>query len=266
MGQTETSAIFAGTGLHIDIDVKKEKRRRKEENIFNQMDIEKQEEEGEVGRGKTKSKKKKDSKLKHEKPVIEVEIKNDGETEEEKKKRLMREKAKALSRRIAGVTVKEEPKDRHNDDELEAGEIREESPTDTSPTGKTTEKSKECHKKDGHRESKKDSKRDGKKKRRKDAKFEGKRIKGLKKWEPYKRPKTDDDDHGDDKNDDADDKGSREKSAAQDEYVLAKLFKKSGVHSALRHDAIVDSGAPDYAIVEAEAKKVAAEAAARLKV
>lgn len=51
-----------------------------------------------------------------------------------------------------------------------------------------------------------------------------------------------------------------------DDYVLRKLLKKSGgVHSALRHDVIMDSADPDYALVEGEAERVAREAVRRLR-
>ncbi len=36
----------------------------------------------------------------------------------------------------------------------------------------------------------------------------------------------------------------------EDNYVLRKLFKKSGVHAALRHDKIVNETAPDHALIE----------------
>ena len=38
--------------------------------------------------------------------------------------------------------------------------------------------------------------------------------------------------------------------------MLTRLFKKSGVHSAVRHDVIEGHGTPDGAILEAEATKV----------
>lgn len=56
-----------------------------------------------------------------------------------------------------------------------------------------------------------------------------------------------------------------EQSQKQDDYVLQKLFKKSGVHSAMQHDSIVDSAAPDYALVEGEAERVAQQAIRRLR-
>lgn len=49
-------------------------------------------------------------------------------------------------------------------------------------------------------------------------------------------------------------------SKSQDEYVLSKLFKSSGVHSALSHDVIVDSSDADYMLLESEAERVAKDA------
>ena len=51
----------------------------------------------------------------------------------------------------------------------------------------------------------------------------------------------------------------------KDNYVLAKLFKKSGVHSAVQHDVIMDTATADYAIIESEAKRAADEAMAALR-
>ena len=43
------------------------------------------------------------------------------------------------------------------------------------------------------------------------------------------------------------------------------LYLLAGIHGAMKHDKIMDCSRPDYAIVEAEAEKVAREAAAALK-
>uniref|UniRef100_A0AAX7URZ7 DNA excision repair protein ERCC-6 n=1 Tax=Astatotilapia calliptera TaxID=8154 RepID=A0AAX7URZ7_ASTCA len=51
-----------------------------------------------------------------------------------------------------------------------------------------------------------------------------------------------------------------------DDYVLAKLFKKSGIHSVMQHDTIIESSNPDYVLVEAEANKVAQDALKALKI
>ncbi|KAA0193871.1 hypothetical protein HAZT_HAZT003111 [Hyalella azteca] len=56
-----------------------------------------------------------------------------------------------------------------------------------------------------------------------------------------------------------------EDSKAQDDYVLSKLFKRSGVHTALSHDAIVNSSDPDYLLLQSEADRVAKEAMKALR-
>jgi hypothetical protein len=104
-----------------------------------------------------------------------------------------------------------------------------------------------------------------KKKRKKDKKFEGTRVPHLTKVRPYRPPAEFPSPEGEEE-DSEDSKQERKKAtdaAAQDDYVLAKLFAKSGgVHSALRHDAIVDDDAADHALLEAEAAQ-AAKAAVR---
>jgi len=62
-----------------------------------------------------------------------------------------------------------------------------------------------------------------------------------------------------------DEKEQEEASRNQDNYVLSKLFAKSGVHSAVQHDAIIDGGGPDYAIVESEASEIAKQAIRAMK-
>ncbi|XP_070607571.1 LOW QUALITY PROTEIN: DNA excision repair protein ERCC-6 [Erythrolamprus reginae] len=51
-----------------------------------------------------------------------------------------------------------------------------------------------------------------------------------------------------------------------DDYVLEKLFKKSGIHSIMKHDAIMEASSPDFVLVEAEASRVAQDALRALKV
>lgn len=51
----------------------------------------------------------------------------------------------------------------------------------------------------------------------------------------------------------------------KDDYVLSKLFKKSGVHTALQHDTIVDHSVNDYVFIEAEAHRYAEEAVRALR-
>jgi len=56
------------------------------------------------------------------------------------------------------------------------------------------------------------------------------------------------------------DQDQSQSSKNQDDYVLQRLFAKTGVMSALRHDTIVGDGDPDYALVEGEAERVAKQA------
>ncbi|GBL90945.1 DNA excision repair protein ERCC-6 [Araneus ventricosus] len=84
--------------------------------------------------------------------------------------------------------------------------------------------------------------------KRKASKIEGEKIDYVVKKSVYKTPENEED-----------------KTLNEDDYVLSKLFKKSGVHTALKHDVIVESSTPDYSIVEGEANRVATEAIKALK-
>ncbi|XP_075361018.1 DNA excision repair protein ERCC-6 isoform X1 [Mycteria americana] len=90
-----------------------------------------------------------------------------------------------------------------------------------------------------------------KKKHHKDAKFEGERIPHLVKQKRYRRENSEE---------------KEEDSKKNDDYVLEKLFKKSGVHSVMKHDAIMEASSADYVLVEAEANRVAQDALRALKV
>ncbi|XP_054428344.1 DNA excision repair protein ERCC-6 isoform X2 [Pteronotus mesoamericanus] len=86
----------------------------------------------------------------------------------------------------------------------------------------------------------------------KDAKFEGTRIPHLVKKRQYQKQDNESE--------------SENKNQSNDDYVLEKLFKKSvGVHSVMKHDAIMDGGSPDYMLVEAEATRVAQDALKALR-
>nr|XP_005481307.3 DNA excision repair protein ERCC-6 isoform X1 [Zonotrichia albicollis] len=94
-----------------------------------------------------------------------------------------------------------------------------------------------------------ESQRDkSKKKHHKDAKFEGKRIPHLVKQKQYRRENSEEQD-----------------SKKNDDYVLQKLFKKSGVHSVMKHDAIMDASNADHVLEEAEANRVAQDALRALR-
>ena len=91
----------------------------------------------------------------------------------------------------------------------------------------------------------------------KSAKFEGHRISHLVKSDVFK---------GNDKSSDANEKEKeKEENEHQDQYVLSKLFKKSGVHSAVKHDMIVEGGGADFALIEGEAERVAKDAVNKLR-
>ncbi|TKS85519.1 DNA excision repair protein ERCC-6 [Collichthys lucidus] len=104
----------------------------------------------------------------------------------------------------------------------------------TSPH-KHREKRKHCDSADSDKHKRK------KRKHSQDARFEGHRISHLVKKRTYKKA-------------DAEDSGT----GKSDDYVLAKLFKKSGIHSVMQHDTIMESSNPDYVLVEAEANRDAA--------
>ncbi|XP_067277314.1 DNA excision repair protein ERCC-6 [Pseudorasbora parva] len=89
-----------------------------------------------------------------------------------------------------------------------------------------------------------------KRKHSEDARFEGCRISHLVKKKRYKKEEEEEE--------------KNEKKS--DDYVLAKLFKKSGIHSVMTHDTIMESSNPDYVLVEAEANRVAKDALRALKV
>lgn len=112
--------------------------------------------------------------------------------------------------------------------------------------------------------------------------FEGQRISHLVKKRTYKNEEKEDNETRDQKK--------------SDDYVLAKLFKKSGglcwssagtvlvlrsnkmlwmsilcvcvsgIHSVMQHDSIIESSNPDFVLVEAEANRVAKDALKALKV
>ncbi|NXA48718.1 ERCC6 protein, partial [Nothocercus julius] len=89
------------------------------------------------------------------------------------------------------------------------------------------------------------------KKHHRDAKFEGERIPHLVKQKQYRKENSEE---------------KEEETKKNDDYVLEKLFKKSGVHSVMKHDAIMEASTADYVLVEAEANRVAQDALKALKV
>uniref|UniRef100_A0A1A7X486 DNA excision repair protein ERCC-6 n=1 Tax=Iconisemion striatum TaxID=60296 RepID=A0A1A7X486_9TELE len=84
------------------------------------------------------------------------------------------------------------------------------------------------------------------------ARFEGHRISHLVKKRTFRKAESEE--------------NSTEDRKESDDYVLAKLFKKSGIHSVMQHDTIMESSNPDYVLVEAEANRVAKDALKALKI
>ncbi|XP_023266383.1 DNA excision repair protein ERCC-6 isoform X2 [Seriola lalandi dorsalis] len=115
----------------------------------------------------------------------------------------------------------------------------------TSPQ-KHREKRKHCD------SAQSDKQKHKKRKHSHDARFEGHRISHLVKKKTFKKTENEDNETEDQKK--------------SDDYVLAKLFKKSGIHSVMQHDTIMESSNPDYVLVEAEANRVAKDALKALKV
>ncbi|XP_038152187.1 DNA excision repair protein ERCC-6 [Cyprinodon tularosa] len=112
--------------------------------------------------------------------------------------------------------------------------------------GKHREKRKHCDSADV------DKRKHKKHKRSRDARFEGHRISHLVKKRTYKKEESEE--------------NSTEDQRKSDDYVLAKLFRKSGIHSVMQHDTIMQSSNPDYVLVEAEANRVAKDALKALKI
>ncbi|XP_054455945.1 DNA excision repair protein ERCC-6 [Anoplopoma fimbria] len=111
---------------------------------------------------------------------------------------------------------------------------------------KHREKRKHCDSVDSDKHKRKHKKR----KHSKDSRFEGHRISHLVKKKAFEKAEGEDNETG----------------KKSDDYVLAKLFKKSGIHSVMQHDTIMESSNPDYVLVEAEANRVAKDALKALKV
>ncbi|NXT81239.1 ERCC6 protein, partial [Zapornia atra] len=98
--------------------------------------------------------------------------------------------------------------------------------------------------------SRKSHKVKSEKKNHKNAKFEGQRIPHLVKQKQFRREHTEEEEESPKKNDD---------------YVLEKLFKRSGIHSVMKHDVIMEATRADHVLLEAEANRVAQNALKALK-
>ncbi|ESO83914.1 hypothetical protein LOTGIDRAFT_108551, partial [Lottia gigantea] len=223
---TETSAIFAGTGS--DVKLKKNSK-----NIFDEMKEEKKEKEMEVA-----------------------------STLEDDEVARMREFARKLSQQMEQNKLKKsesasnslpsksnEPstsKSKITYADYKKMKLQKEGSSNESKLKKEISEPSSSSNHTSHKKHKK---------KKRDAKFEGERIPNLVKHRKFKRG-------SDGENDDDD---NEKPASKQDDYVLHTLFQKGGIHSAMKHDKIMECGRPDYAIVEAEAEKVAKQAVAALR-
>ena len=213
---TETSAIFAGTGANIKIKPKKIKSK------YSVPVFQPKNDRGKEVDGAKKNVQNSLSRLYTEESdsihSINDETKSSIMLSEELRLKL-REKARKISNKLS------------KDTDAKVGE---------NDAVKVRSKKKKSHK--SHKKSK-----------IKDKRFEGVKVSHLVKKRNYKAPLVNEEDEA-------------KVAKNQDEYVLGKLFAKSGVHSALQHDAIVDDASPDFAIVESEAAEVAKQAVRAMKV
>ncbi|XP_031434408.1 DNA excision repair protein ERCC-6 [Clupea harengus] len=104
-----------------------------------------------------------------------------------------------------------------------------------------------------HRKKEEEKKKKHKHKQSRDGRCEGQRVSHLVKRRTYRQQ-------------DQEEEEEKKEQRQTDDYVLAKLFKKSGIHSVMKHDSIMEASNPDYVLVEAEADRVAKDALRALKV
>ena len=100
------------------------------------------------------------------------------------------------------------------------------------------------------------SKKEKRRRRRKSVEIDGSKVQNVEKMESYKAKDEDRENEQDEK---------KKTSSTSEDDVLMSLFRSSGIHSALKHDKIEQSGNPDYVLVEKEAERVAKQAVNALK-
>ncbi|KAK7113755.1 DNA excision repair protein ERCC-6-like isoform X2 [Littorina saxatilis] len=234
---TETSAIFAGTGSNVHMPRRSAVAptptpKALRPNRFDQM---KKEKEAAAAEEEEKKKKKK-----ADEP--EEEDSNSYGLDMSEMER-MREFARKLSRQMEeakkkkeGVAGSQGNGEAEKDDGNKSKKKSMKNVEERSSGSKSSSKQRE-HKK---------------KKKKKDAKFEGQRIPNLVKSCGYQQQG-------------AEPEGEPMNNKQQDDYVLRRLFKKTGIQGVMKHDKIMESGRADFALVEAEATKVAKEAVAALR-
>ncbi|KAK3608200.1 hypothetical protein CHS0354_039216 [Potamilus streckersoni] len=257
--ETETAAIFAGTGSEVRVRLRKV-------NVFDEIVAKKKA----VGEKEDEYDEQKD------------EAEYDEQKDEADEIKRMRELAKKLSRMIGqGLFQKDKNSDESNQP-TDAKKSEEKSPDDQSSSGdyvnKQDQQASEGHKrlskhikkaeeerpfigsKNDESSNKKEKHKKKKHKHRrkhKDATFEGEPIPHLDKCRTYKASNLDEV-----KNQK---KTEKEKQKMLDDYVLRTLFEKTDIQGAIKHDKIMNDERADYVIIESEADKVAKQAALALK-
>ena len=218
---TETSAIFAGTGANIKV---RPQSRVRKPHI------------GEVKFASGGAGKDVQSSLSRLYAEAEVAEKEDVISEEVRQR--LREQAKRISAKFSNKKSTELPK--YNIPKVDLSQTETYQPQD-------------CDKPQPSMAHNKSEKKHKKHKKHKVKKFEGVKVPHLVKQRRYKAPQQER--QGE----------TEEEENSQNNYVLAKLFAKSGVHSALQHDAIVEGDQADYVIIESEANEVARRAVRAMK-
>eukprot|EP01137_Pigoraptor_chileana_P015084 Opistho-2@70578 len=89
-------------------------------------------------------------------------------------------------------------------------------------------------------------------------------ISGLVRRDAYMVPKDEVEENGGDVGGGGGE-GAKAQHAKDDDYILSTLFKTSGVHSALRHDSIMETAKPEAALVQREAERIAQSAVQALR-
>ena len=248
--KTETSALFAGTGSEV---------KPKSSRYFKKVA--------------------EDKRLAEERRIEEERVKEAAVPVNVKPKKVdteaLREKVKLISQKIAMRKVQKEMEDsisiseskecveKDSQSSLHMPKIpkikfKPEERELTSTSSSSSSSSKENKNRDIHRRHHTNHERHHKhSKKAKSGKFEGHHISHLVKSDSFKESDKPTESKAED--------GKEEGNEQQDQYVLSKLFKKSGVHSAVKHDMIVEGGGADFALIEGEAERVAKDAVNKLR-
>lgn len=258
-GQTECSAIFAGTGSEVsrpqNSSKEKNKHKTNEAGTINNNEKQQQEQRGNKDKGASGNESERRSR---ERSSSTASVVLPPEKIEE-----LRERAKRLSQMLAAkfngkssngtgsvnqqstLSIECSSESKKSNEKVADGGAGQLERTKYKDEEKV--RSKES-------KSKKNSNYNNTLKVKQGVKFEGKRIKYLVKKNSLAGNSMEEQKSG-------------KLSEKQDEYVLKKLFKKSStaIHSAIQHDVIEAASNPDFALVEAEAEKVAEEAIEALK-